>query len=60
MQAAGRPETAALFFDVYDALDPGCGVVAVSIYSGRLAGSCFHHPRPAPQMSARLPNASTR
>jgi GNAT superfamily N-acetyltransferase len=40
------PETADLFFDVYDALDPGCGVVAVSPRSGRLAGSCFVHPRP--------------
>jgi len=40
------PEAAALFFDVYERLDPGCGVVAVSGYSGRLAGSCFYHPRP--------------
>ena len=43
---SGGPETADLFFEVYDALDPGCGVVAVSTYSGRLAGSCFYHPRP--------------
>lgn len=42
----GGPGTGALFFDVYEALDPGCGVVAVSNYSGRLAGSCFFHPRP--------------
>lgn len=42
----GGPATADLFFDVYDALDPGCGVVAVSAFSGRLAGSCFYHPRP--------------
>ena len=40
------PATTDLFFDVYQALDPGCGVVAVSTYSGRLAGSCFYHPRP--------------
>jgi len=52
-QIRGRPrpfsrglEAAALFFDVYDTLDPGCGVVAVSTCSGRLAGSCFYHPRP--------------
>jgi len=42
----GGPETASVFFDVYEALDPGCGVVAVSPYSGCLAGSCFFHPRP--------------
>ena len=42
----GGPNTAAVFFDVYETLDPGCGLVAVSTYSGRLAGSCFYHPRP--------------
>jgi GNAT superfamily N-acetyltransferase len=41
------PESAALFFDVYETLDPGCGVVATSPSSGRLAGCCFYHPRPA-------------
>jgi GNAT superfamily N-acetyltransferase len=51
-QTHGRPRLfsrgleAGLFFDVYERLDPGCGVVAVSEYSGRLAGSCFYHPRP--------------
>lgn len=40
------PDGVSLFFDVYEAIDPGCGVVAVSRYSGRLAGSCFYHPRP--------------
>jgi len=43
---SGGPLAADLFFDVYEALDPGCGIVAVSMYSGRLAGSCFYHPRP--------------
>jgi GNAT superfamily N-acetyltransferase len=43
---AGGPAAAAIFFDVYETLDPGCGLVAVSKYSGRLAGSCFCHPRP--------------
>lgn len=43
---SGGPATAEVFFDVYEALDPGCGVVAVSTRSGRLAGSCFYHPRP--------------
>ena len=52
-QTHGRPpiftggaETAAVFFDVYESLDPGCGLVAVSQQTGRLAGSCFYHPRP--------------
>jgi GNAT superfamily N-acetyltransferase len=42
----GGPETGALFFDVYEALDADNGVVAVSTFSGRLVGSCFYHPRP--------------
>jgi len=40
------PEATEVFFDVYQALDPGCGIVAVEHASGRLAGSCFYHPRP--------------
>ncbi|MBN1588836.1 MAG: GNAT family N-acetyltransferase [Pirellulales bacterium] len=39
------PTTTAVFFDVYEALDPGCGLVAQDGASGRLAGSCFYHPR---------------
>ena len=42
----GGPEASVVFFDVYEALDPGCGVVAVDTTTGRLAGSCFFHPRP--------------
>lgn len=42
----GGPATADVFFQVYDALDPGCGLVAVNSENGRLAGSCFFHPRP--------------
>lgn len=42
----GGPRSAAVFFDVYEALDPGCGIVAESSESGRLMGSCFYHPRP--------------
>ncbi|OHB78802.1 MAG: hypothetical protein A2V98_05320 [Planctomycetes bacterium RBG_16_64_12] len=34
-----------VFFDVYEALDPGCGVVAENERTGRLVGSCFFHPR---------------
>jgi GNAT superfamily N-acetyltransferase len=40
----GEPERTAVFFDVYEALDPGCGVVAIHP-NGRLIGSCFYHPR---------------
>jgi GNAT superfamily N-acetyltransferase len=34
-----------LFCEVYEDLDPGCCVVAEDEASGRLAGSCFYHPR---------------
>jgi len=39
------PESTELFFDVYEALDPGCGLVAVNPRNGQLMGSCFMHPR---------------
>jgi GNAT superfamily N-acetyltransferase len=42
----GGPEATVVFYDVYEALDPGCGVVAVHKPTGRLMGSCFYHPRP--------------
>jgi len=42
---AGGPESTVLFFDVYEALDPGCGVVAENPANGRIMGSCFFHPR---------------
>ena len=41
----GGPETTAVFFDVYEALDPGCGLLAVDDATGLPAGSCFYHPR---------------
>jgi GNAT superfamily N-acetyltransferase len=40
----GGPAGTAVFFDVYEALDPGCGIVAIHP-NGRVAGSCFYHPR---------------
>jgi len=40
------PASTEVFFDVYEALDPGCGVVAQNERTGRLMGSCFFHPRP--------------
>ncbi len=52
-QAHGRPPIfttgpsgTEVFYDVYSALEPGCGVVAENERTGRLMGSCFYHPRP--------------
>ena len=42
----GGPTVTDIFFDVYEALDPGCGIVAEDRHTGRLLGSCFYHPRP--------------
>ncbi len=41
----GGPQSCLLFTDVYEALDPGCCIVAEDTATGRLAGSCFYHPR---------------
>lgn len=41
----GGPATTALFAEVYEALDPGCCLVAEHVQSRRLMGSCFFHPR---------------
>src|SRR5262245_51785243 len=43
---AGRGDATLLFCEVYEDLDPGCCLVAVDESSGRIAGSCFYHPRP--------------
>lgn len=39
------PESTLLFCQVYEALDPGCCLVAEDCHTGRIAGSCFYHPR---------------
>jgi GNAT superfamily N-acetyltransferase len=39
------PVSCRLFPEVYEALDPGCCVVAEEAGTGRLMGSCFYHPR---------------
>ena len=39
----GKPVVARVFPEVYEALDPGCCLVAE--VGGRMAGSCFFHPR---------------
>ena len=42
---AGGPAATRLFCQVYEALDPGCCVVAESEETGRLTGSCFYRER---------------
>jgi GNAT superfamily N-acetyltransferase len=42
----GGPPQADVFFAVYETLEPGHCVVAEDEATGRLAGSCFYHPRP--------------
>ncbi len=39
------PEATMLFCEVYEALDPGCCVLAVNRETGALAGSCFYRER---------------
>ena len=39
------PESTQIFCQVYEALDPGCTLIAVDPETDRLLGSCFYHPR---------------
>ena len=41
----GGPEVTEIFYDTYNAIEPGCCVVAENTRTGRLMGSCFYHPR---------------
>lgn len=41
----GKPEDCRLFCEVYEDLDPGCGIVIENLKTDRIAGSCFFHPR---------------
>lgn len=43
---SGDPALADVFYEVYEALDPGCGLVVEHTRTKRLVGSCFVHPRP--------------
>lgn len=43
---SGDPVATQQFCSVYEALDPGCCILAVDERTGRIAGSCFYHPRP--------------
>jgi GNAT superfamily N-acetyltransferase len=40
------PVDTQLFCKVYEDLDSGCCILAESRETGRIAGSCFYHPRP--------------
>ncbi len=39
------PLSTLLFCEVYEALDPGCCIIAVDDETNRIIGSCFYHPR---------------
>ena len=41
----GPPSDALLFCQVYEDLDPGCCLIAKCKETGKIAGSCFYHPR---------------
>lgn len=41
----GGPQVTEVFYDVYNAVEPGCTVVAENPKSGSIMGSCFYHPR---------------
>jgi len=41
----GGPQVTEVYYDVYNALSPGCSVVAENRRTGRIMGSCFYHPR---------------
>lgn len=42
----GGPDGTMLFCRVYEALDPGCCLIAEDPESGLVIASCFYHPRP--------------
>ncbi len=42
---AGQPEDCRIFCDVYQAIDPGRGLVVEHSATGRIVGSCFCHER---------------
>ncbi len=53
----GKPEDCLVFTEVYEDLDPGCCLLAVSDKDQSLLGSCFYHPR-ASHMSLGIMNTS--
>lgn len=55
----GGPESTQVFCEVYEALDPGCCVLAVDEDSGELLGSCFYRRRPT-HVSLGIMNVDAR
>ena len=41
----GPISDARIFCEIYEALDPGCCILAVCRETGKVCGSCFYHPR---------------
>ena len=39
------PDDAAVFYDIYNDLNPGCSIAFFDRTTGALAGACFYHPR---------------
>lgn len=39
------PQDCQLFCEVYEELDPGCGIVVEHMRTGMITASCFYHPR---------------
>lgn len=42
---SGEPSDCRLFCEVYEDLDPECGLVMERVETGKIVGSCFFHPR---------------
>lgn len=42
---ACTPDDAAIFYDIYNDLNPGCSVAVFDTETDKLAGACFYHPR---------------
>lgn len=42
---ACTPDEAAVFYDIYNDLNPGCSIAFFDKVSNKLAGACFYHPR---------------
>lgn len=55
----GGPESTRIFCEVYEALDPGCCVLAEDEDTGELLGSCFYRRRPT-HVSLGIMNVDAR
>lgn len=55
----GGPQSTRVFCEVYEALDPGCCVLAEDAITGELLGSCFYRRRPT-HVSLGIMNVNAR